>query len=242
MDATMFAPQISDLSDEFRVVAYNSRVLIGSSGPHSLDDLVSDCLALLDELRIDRCVLAGMSVGGYMATLFALQHPERLAGLVLIGAPSGTFSESDRRSFEKKFAELDIDGPVPAEFAEWVAPFCFGKTTRLRNPQLVRQWVYKWTTTLPARSVYHQALSWIAKADITAELSRVSTPTLLVHGEEDDQNPIEMLEPMLAQLSDVELARIPKAGHSSNLENPQLANAALRRFLRRASQTSSVGT
>ena len=76
MDATMFDPQLDHLAERgYRAIAYNSRVLTGEPATHMLGDLVEDCRALLDDLGIQKCVLAGMSVGGFMALEFALAYP-----------------------------------------------------------------------------------------------------------------------------------------------------------------------
>ena len=84
MTHSMFEPQIERLTQDYRVIAYNNRIWFRPDEPHSLDDLVEDCLSLLDELNIRSCVLFGMSMGGHMAISFALKFPERLDGLVLV--------------------------------------------------------------------------------------------------------------------------------------------------------------
>ena len=168
MDATMFDPQLDHLAERgYRALAYNSRVLTGEPAPHTLDDLVEDCRALLDDLGIGKCVLAGMSVGGFMALEFALAYPERLNGLILIAATSKGYAAEEREAYHHQFDKLDVDGTVPRPFAEWVAPFCFGETTLARNKALADHWVERWSTTVPARAVLVQGRSWIDKADIT---------------------------------------------------------------------------
>src|SRR5258708_5014854 len=85
MDRSMFRPQLDALSRSFRVIAFDHRARTANwRGPYSLDDLASDCLALLDALGIERCVLGGMSMGGFMALRLALRHPERLNAMILI--------------------------------------------------------------------------------------------------------------------------------------------------------------
>lgn len=233
MDRTMFAPQVEALARDWRVVAYDSRVLAGPNVPHTLDDLVDDAVALLDRLGIERCVLAGMSLGGFMAMQFALRHPERLDGLVLIDAFAKDYSAEERAQFGPKFRELDRDGMIPRPFAEWVAPICFGATTLRRDPALVRHWVERWCGRIPARAVWHQALSWLDKPDHTPLLGRIEVPTLILCGEEDVRMPKGHLQEMLAALPYGELVTIPEAGHTSNLENPEATNRALSAFMAR---------
>ena len=234
MDATQFDSQLDHLAERgYRALAYNSRVLTGEPAPHTLDDLVEDCRALLDDLGIGTCVLAGMSVGGFMALEFALAHPGRLNGLILIAATAQGYTAEEREEYHRQFDKLDVDGMVPRAFAEWVAPFCFGATTLARNGALVEHWVERWATTVPARAVLFQGRSWIDKDDITGRLSAVRVPVLVVHGEEDVPIPIERALPMADALPDATLARIAQAGHSVNLESPDAVNAAIARFLGR---------
>ena len=67
MDRTMFADQLAGLGDAYRVVAFDHRARTELSvGPYTLDDLGDDCVELLDSLDAERCVLGGMSMGGFM--------------------------------------------------------------------------------------------------------------------------------------------------------------------------------
>ena len=234
MDATMFDPQLDHLAERgYRALAYNSRVLTGEPAAHTLCDLVEDCRALLDDLDIEKCVLAGMSVGGFMALEFALAYPERLHGLIVIAATSLGYTAEERVAFHQQFDKLDVDGMVPRPFAEWVAPFCFGETTLERNKALADHWVERWSTTVPARAVLFQGRSWLDKDDITDRLAALRLPVLVVHGEEDVPLPIERAKTMADALPNATFVRIPDAGHSVNLETPATVNAAIACFLGR---------
>ena len=233
MDATMFDPQLDHLDERgYRALAYNSRMLIGEPAPHTLGDLVEDCRALLDDLGIGRCVLAGMSVGGFMALEFALAYPERLQGLIVIAGTSLDYTAEERKAYHGQFDKLDADGMVPRGFAEWVAPFCFGETTMANDKALADHWIERWATTVPARAVLFQGRSWLDKDDITARLAAVRLPVLVVHGEEDVPLPIERAQTMADALPDATFVRVPEAGHSVNLERPEIVNAAIARFSR----------
>jgi pimeloyl-ACP methyl ester carboxylesterase len=231
MDATQFAPQLDYLSDRYRAISYNSRVLTGAPEPHSLADLVEDCRSLLDQLDIRKCVLAGMSVGGFMALQFALTYQDRLDGLILIDATAQSYTPEEQEAYHHEFGKLDIDGMLPRAFAEWAASYCFGKTAYTANKPLVDYWTKRWTTTVPARAVLYQARSWINKDDLTSRLGEIKVPVLIIHGEEDVPVPIERAIPMLDMLPNATLCRIPRAGHTSNLENEQAVNEAIGEFL-----------
>ena len=231
MDATQFEPQLDYLSRMgYRVISCNSRILTGEPGSHTLDDLVEDYRSLLDRLGIDACVLAGMSVGGFMALSFSLKYQSRLSGLILIDATSEGYTADEQAAYRAAFDRLDTDGMVSREFAEWAAPYCFGETTCRNNKALVDYWIDRWATTIPARAVLFQGRSWIDKPSITDRLRAIRTPVLVIHGEEDIPIPIDHALPMLEALPDATLARIPTSGHTANLENPEAVNEAIGGF------------
>lgn len=233
MDWSMFNPQLAAFEDRYRVVAFNHRARTADyNSSYKLDDLVEDCRAFLDQLEINTCVLAGMSMGGFMALEFALRYPERLNGLILIATSAGAYSAEERRQYGEAFGALNTDGPVPRAFAEWVASLCFGPSTHANNPAFISKWVDKWCD-IPARSVYREANSWLDKRDLTAELQHLSIPCLIVHGQEDAVLPLShAAQPMADGLPDVALTSVPRAGHTVNLEQAEPVNEAIDQFLR----------
>jgi pimeloyl-ACP methyl ester carboxylesterase len=231
MDHTMFAPQAAHLEDRYRVVSLNHRVLSGNNVRHTLDDLVEDCREVLDALGIERCVLGGMSLGGFMAIPFALKYPERLDGLILMATTSSDYPKEEQEKFFANFGQLDIEGMVPPAWAEWVASYVWGETTMKQNRKLVDHWIKVWTTSIPARSVFHQGMAWIPKKDDTGKLGQIKTPTLVLHGEEDHPIPIERAARMAAAIPNATFVAVPAAGHTCNLEAPALVNKAIDGFL-----------
>ena len=94
-------------------------------------------------------------------------------------------------------------------------------------------WVDRWATTVPARAALYQGRSWLDKADITGRLTAVCVPTLVIHGGEDVPLPIDRAQATANALPDATFVRVPEAGHSVNLEQPAVVNAAIARFLGR---------
>ncbi len=234
MDATMFAPQMAHIAARgYRAISHNSRVLTGRSAPHTLGDLAGDTVALLDRLGLDRMVLVGMSVGGYMGLEFALDHRDRLLGLVLFDAKAVSYSPEQQRDYGAEFRKCDVEGPVPRGFAEWCAPIVFSEETLRTRKPMVDYWVDRWATEIPARSVYHQGGSWLHKPDRTGRLHEIDVPVLIVHGAEDIPLPIDRAIDMVRHLPDVTFVKVPGAGHTANLEKPEIVNYALGAFLDR---------
>jgi pimeloyl-ACP methyl ester carboxylesterase len=227
MDRSMFADQIAGLQDSFRVIAFDHRARTASwRGPYTLDDLADDCVELLDSLGLERCVLGGMSMGGFMALRFALRHPDRLEGLVLID----TMAEAPISPHEELFQSLADGGPLPEDVVEWHADIVFGETTKREKPELVEHWRNRWRR-LTGASVYWESGSWLRREDVSPRLPEIAVPTLVIHGEEDGILPMASAELMAERVQRGRLVRVAGAGHTSNAEQPEVVNAALREFL-----------
>jgi len=99
MDHEMFAPQVAVLAPEFRVITWDERgfgLTEFDGKPFTYWDSARDCLALLDDLGIDRAVVGGMSQGGFLSLRAALTAPERVRALVLLD----TSADAGRRCVE----------------------------------------------------------------------------------------------------------------------------------------------
>ncbi|PSP77849.1 alpha/beta hydrolase [Halobacteriales archaeon QS_1_68_20] len=231
MDRTMFAPQVDALSDEYRVAAYDLRGRTEHwRGPYDLWDLVEDCQAVMDGLEMDAPVLVGMSMGGYVALRVALEYPDRLSGLVLIDSTAEPHPEEEREQYAGMFAELEGADSVPREMAETVSQLFFGATAHQQRSELVERWVDRWCTYVPG-SIYHTVHSFLDDPGVVDSLDEIDLPALVVHGEEDEGLPPARGRRTAEGLPDGRFESIPAAGHSSNLENPEAVNDAVRAFL-----------
>ncbi|RJT03386.1 alpha/beta fold hydrolase [Halococcus sp. IIIV-5B] len=231
MDRTMFDPQVEALADDFRTVAYDLRARTDQyASSYDLYDLADDVDALCDGLDLDTVVLCGMSMGGFMALRFAERYPERLDGLVLIDSMAESYTEVEREQYGQLAEQARAEGKFTEPGVTVARDGLFGETTRAENPALPDRWVERWRT-YPAEGFYREMHSWLNQPDFTPKLSGIDVPVLSIHGEEDASIAPERTEPMLDALPNARQELIPEAGHSSNLENPEAVNEALRGFL-----------
>lgn len=231
MDRTMFDPQVEALAPEYRCVAYDLRARTEWYRPaYDLEDLAQDCAALLDGIGEESAVIAGMSMGGFMALRFALAYPERTDGLVLIDSMATPHTDAERNTYGGMIEGLEGTDTVDPSLAEAVTHYLFGETTIAEQPDLVSSWVERWRT-YPGGAVANEVSSWLDRPDVSDRLGEIDVPVCIVHGEEDASIEPERAEPMLDALPDAEMTTIPDAGHSSNLEQPAAATAAIRSFL-----------
>src|SRR5690348_17336490 len=114
MDHEMFAPQVEELSDEFRCITWDERGFgaTAATGPFDYYDSAADCVAILDHLGIDTAVLAGMSQGGFLSLRAALRSPERVKALVLIDTEAGVENQETIPAYDAMSDEWMANGPA----------------------------------------------------------------------------------------------------------------------------------
>ena len=231
--AEMWRPQLEAAPAGWRFIAPDLRGFGQSSvddpiAPASIDAHASDLLALLDFLRVDRVVVAGLSMGGYVAFALLRLAPERVAGLVL----ADTRPEADddaARAGRDAMTETLARGGAAAVFGRML-PGLLGATTRSSRPEVVRR-VRQLVLTQRPEAIRRAIESLKSRPDATPQLAAVACPTLVMVGDEDQITNVDSVRRMHAGIPDAEFAVIERAGHLSSVEHPHAFNAVLTRFL-----------
>ncbi len=228
MDHEMFAPQVAAFGDRHRVVTWDERghgLTETTPDDFSYWDSADDLRGLLDALGIGRAVVGGMSQGGFVSMRFALRHPERVAGLVLIDTQAGLEDPDALPRYEAMVDVWVTDGPSDL-IAEATAAIIIGPGRPESGP-----WMAKWKAR-PVDGVRQVFLTLVTRDDLTGRLGEISAPALVIHGEEDAAIDVWRAEALVAGLPGARpLVRVPGAGHASNLTHPEPVNAAIGRFL-----------
>jgi 3-oxoadipate enol-lactonase len=198
--------------------------------PYKVADLVADVLAILDREKIARATVVGLSLGATVAMEFALAHPTRIEGLVLMGAdaaPDGGTSSMRNALFCKLVRVIGMRSFV----LEGVANVLFGATFRREGGELYR--VYRARlAALSRRAAAYAMKAWTARRPLVTPLRKITVPTLVVVGDEDVSCPLPCAELIVKTLPGATLLRIPGAGHTMTAERPRETSAALLGFLR----------
>jgi len=225
--------QLDALADAFLALAWDARGYGDSEdypGPLTFDDFSEDLLRLLDYVGAERAHLVGLSMGGRIVLDFYERHPERAASLVLCdsfpGFDTESFTPEARAEFVRSRKEPLLAGKTPREMAPPVA-----KT--LVSPATPREVVDRLIESMAALRTesYIKAIEATTHYERVADLTQVAVPVQLIVGEDDRLTPPALSQSMAAALPDARLAVIEKAGHLTNLEQPEAFNAVLRRFL-----------
>jgi 3-oxoadipate enol-lactonase len=230
LNRTMWAPNVSALVERCRCVAPDLRGCGDSSvvPPYSMEQYADDLAQLLDVLRIDKVVLVGCSMGGYVSFAFWRRHRDRVRALVLADTRAGADSEeiATRRRQLIELARSEGSSAVAnAQIASIV-----GKTTREKQPD-VYDAVHRMMAQAPAEGIVGALEAMMLRPDSTPLLATIDVPTLIVVGEEDVPTPVKEARAMHDRISGSTLEIIANAGHLSNMERPAAFNHVLTEFL-----------
>ncbi|MFQ5595454.1 MAG: alpha/beta fold hydrolase [Anaerolineae bacterium] len=230
LDGALWQPQVDGLSDEYRVIVPDLRGCGGStvSLAMTMEQYADDLRLLLDELGIEEVVLAGLSMGGYIALAFYRMAPGRLRGLVLVDTRPQADSDEARANRTATAKQVIEHGAVT--LADGMLDKLLSPATFKDQPDLVRT-VRAMMARQPVFGIVAALHGMAERPDSRPLLGEISVPTLVVVGADDVITPVAEAESMVEAIPGSELVVIPDAGHLSNLEQPQAFNQALREFL-----------
>ena len=227
---TLWAPQVSALVDRARCLAPDLRGFGESSkhGPFTVDQYADDVAMLLRGLGIERAVVVGLSMGGYVAFSLWRRHRSLVRGLVLADTRAGADTDETR---SKRRALIDVARTRGAgAVADGQITGMLGKTTREKRPALIDE-VHRMLESAPVEGIVGALEAMMARVDSTDTLATIDVPTLVVVGDEDVLTPPGEAEILHAAIRGSRLEVIAHAGHVSNMERPAAFNHVITEFL-----------
>ena len=225
----MWSPQAKALSNEFRVLRYDTRGHGASDVPHgaySFEQLTGDVIALLDALHIERVHFVGLSLGGMTAMGLALDHPSRIASICAANCGAQT-PDGGGAMWEERIAIARCQGMavlVEATLARWFTADMLA--TRQAEVAPVRAMIAH--TPVAGYVGCCAALQTLAYRD---RLDSLHLPALFIAGAQDPAVSVATMRDMHARVAGSRYVELP-AAHLSNLECAATFNTALKDFLR----------
>jgi pimeloyl-ACP methyl ester carboxylesterase len=220
--------QIAAFSERRRVVAYDLRSFgssLGGDGHLMIEFFVDDLIALLDHLGLEKAVVCGLSMGGYVALRAIELHPERFRALILCNTASKADTNAAKEKRVKSIRQIREEG-----FANFVKDYSEGvfmPETLERDPKMLESF-RRMILENRAEPVIAGFIAIAARLDTTESLAKISVPTLVITGEKDPILPAT--KEMHEHLPHARLVVIPNVGHLSNLEAPEEFNRAIEEF------------
>ena len=229
-DRSLWAPQLGALMDRCRCIAPDTRGFGESAlqGPYTMNRYADDVVALLDSLHIHRAVIAGLSMGGYIAFAVWRRHRARVRALVLADTRAGADNTEGRAKRQAMIDTVKAEGIEPLLDAQ--VNGMLGRTTREKHPELT-EYVKRMVARSPAEGVIGALEAMMARPDSTETLATVDVPTLIVVGDEDVLTPPKEARAMHEAIRGSRLEVLAGAGHLSNLERPAAFNHVVSEFV-----------
>ncbi|NME66937.1 alpha/beta fold hydrolase [Flammeovirga aprica] len=226
MSSEMFASQVEFFSS-YRVITFDARTFGKTKWdgePFTLYDTVSDCMALLDHLGIEKVILAGMSQGGYAALRVALRFPSRVQGLILISTSAHVDADEVKAGYREVRDTWAEYGLVP-QLQENLMTGIIGP--KEGNECHWDKWTPSWQGRT-ANEIFHAMNNLIDRDDILPFLPEIKCPSLIIHGDQDFGVAFEMGEYLYNNLPNaVGFIKVEGGAHGTIMTHAETVNGDL---------------
>jgi 3-oxoadipate enol-lactonase len=230
LDHSLWAHQVATLA-RWRRIAPDLRgagVSDAPDGGYSMTTYADDLVRLLDRLHIERAVVTGLSMGGYIAFEMLRRHRARVMGLILVDTRADADSAEARKGRETMIEVARTQGATAV--AERMVPRLLGRSTQQAQPDVVEQ-VREMIVHTPVPGIVGALGAMRDRPDSTPLLPTIDVPTLVVVGAEDELTPPAASRAMASAIPSAAMTTIPGAGHLAPLEAPTAVTRVIAEFL-----------
>jgi pimeloyl-ACP methyl ester carboxylesterase len=214
----------------YRTISFDNRG-VGLSdvppGPYTIPAMAADAAAVMDSAGIDRAHVFGISMGGMIAQEFALQYPDRVRSLILgctsHGGPEAVVADREVITTLMDRGTMSVEDGVRA-----MVPFIYDQATpneRIEEDLEIRR------RTFPTAQGYFAQVQGILAYESLSRLSKLKTPTLVIHGESDRLIPPENGRRLARLIDGAKLVMIPGASHIFPTDQPDISHQSILSFL-----------
>lgn len=219
------------LQNTYRLVALDWRGFgeseIGDS-ISTMEMFADDVAGLMDTLGMQDAILCGLSMGGYAAFAFLRKYPQRVRGLILADTRPGADTPEGQANRENVARLAEMSGADA--IADLQIPRLLTEETRQFQPEIEMRARQMINSATP-QGIAAASRGMAQRADSTDLLAGIAVPTLVIVGEQDAVTPPDAARDYAARIPNAQFVIIPRAGHLSNLEQPESFLQALSGFL-----------
>ncbi|HSD05786.1 alpha/beta hydrolase [Flavobacterium sp.] len=230
-DKTMWASQVEYLKNSYRLIACDIRGFGKSTDeqtPLNISLFADDLIEFMNKLDIEKAVICGLSMGGYITLNAAKRYPERFEALILCDTQCMADAPEVKEKRIKNIEEIENNGA--ANFNEAFIKSVFHKDSLIHKKELVEN-LRNVVFANSNRIIMQGLLALAVRTETCSVLKNINIPTLIICGREDAVTPLEKSEYLNHHIEGSQLKIIENAGHVSNLEQPDQFNECLSEFL-----------
>jgi len=240
LNKSMWDAQVEALKENYRVIAYDIRGH-GNSDP-GIDEFfielfVLDLLRLMEKLKIEKSMLCGLSLGGYIALNAVLKYPDRFDGLIL--NDTQCIADTPEIKENRCIAIINIKEKGVEQYADESIKKLFASESFTKKKNAITE-VKDMIISTTKQSLCNTLHALAERKETCDQLSKINIPVLIMVGKEDKITPIAAAQQMHEKILNSKLEIIQHAGHLSNLENPTAFNTHLVKFLELVGKRSSL--
>lgn len=224
-DQRLWKPQRAELKKNFRVITLD---LWGFGASSSVDgnavtmaDYADEVKQLLEQLHIQKAIIGGESMGGYIALAFLEKYPAGVSGLILSDTQS--IADTDETKAKREAAALDVLAHGSSQLINGFMP----KALTPQAPEETRRFLQNILESQSSRGIASALRGMALRFDTSLLLSQTSLPVLIITGDQDTLISPEQSEHMRELAKNSKLVTIVNAAHLSNLEQPKQWNQAV---------------
>lgn len=230
-DRRLWRAQVDGLRSSARVITpdlpgFGERDEV--AGTMTMDAYAADLKSLIDGLGIERVVIGGLSMGGYIALAFLARFQDAVSGLILCNTRASADSAEARIGRENMVKQVMEEGVEPV--VDGMVPRMLAPATRSKNPELSAS-VRRMMGEQRAPGIIAALRGMAVRPDRTSMLPGIQVPTLIITGSADTLILPAESEAMARAIPSSSITVIPGVAHLSNVEAPQAFNTAVRTFL-----------
>jgi 3-oxoadipate enol-lactonase len=224
---------VTQLAESARLICPDLRghgISPAPDGIYTMESMASDITLLMDTLSIEKAILVGHSMGGYISLAFIAEYPQRCIGLGLIASGASADLPEKRISRYQTIADLEVNG---------TNTICSSMPDSLTDTPEVKSKVIEMICMTPIHGLIGSLKGMAERPDRMNLLPAITVPTLIVAGHNDKIIPIEAAKNMAHKIPDCKLEIIQGAAHMPMLETPMALSNALKNLILRVKENMS---
>ncbi len=230
-DHHMWDAQVENFIKEYYCITYDIRGLgqsPESDGQYTMESFVDDLEKVINELNLDKPVLCGLSMGGYISLRAVERMENKLGALILCDTKS--VADDDQGRLKRAAGIKIINEEGSEKFVEQFVPNCFGEKFIKEHNSEYRE-VLNRSKQNSSVGLKGCLLAMAGRTDTTSYLSKISIPVLIICGKEDKLIPADIMKSMAEKIKGSKFIVVENAGHMTPIESKDIVNKRIREFL-----------